>query len=103
MQQLTIFEYLNQKFLETVTPDDLAFEIGARTGLNFSYDDLVEGYLANKGKIQFYVAIEDFVESGIKYVGIGWNTATTGGSKNCNTIDEAVDFILGVIKSKGKL
>ena len=100
--QISIFDYLGRLEIESKTEKEIALEIGEKTNLKFEWDDLVDGYMAYKGKIQFYVAIETYTTSGIKFIGVGWNTATVGGASPCNSIDEATNYLLKVLEKQKK-
>lgn len=102
MEQLTIFDYLEDEDLE-VTEDnenEIVKRLSEKTWLDFAKKDLrgFKYYLAKVGKIDIELNFSTYYESTKHFVGVSWNYKTSGGSAPCDTLNEAYEKIKTYIK-----
>lgn len=110
--QMSIFEFLPQESDFSSMPEsEVMDEISQRIGVRLVYDSRMEEYSAKVGKTKISAEIDTYscthegsatIIKGNKFIGAGWSRSTEGGGRPCDSIDEAVEYLLKAISQKKK-
>lgn len=108
--QMSIFEFLPQDDDFCTMPEAEVIEIiSQRIGVKLQYRDYsskfdeFHDYSAKVGKMTINAHISTYtttlggdskVIEGHKFIGVGWGDSTSGGGRGCDSIDEAVEYLL---------
>ena len=108
--QMTIFEFLQQESDFSSMPESEVMDaISQRIGVRLLWDKHMEEYSAQVGKTKISAEIDTYscthegsatIIKGNKFIGAGWSRSTEGGGRPCDSIDEAVEYLLKAIGKK---
>lgn len=108
--QMSIFDFLPQESDFMSMPESEVMEkISQRIGVRLVFDSRMEEYSAKVGKTKISAEIDTYscthegsatIIKGNKFIGAGWSRSTEGGGRPCDSIDEAVEYLLKEIKRK---
>lgn len=96
--QMTIWDYLERRTFQDMTEDEVVSEVSRRTGLKFKPDMILESgdtlFVAKVGKRKYDLHFSTYVDTNIRFIGVGWGSSTEGGGAPTDSIDQAVDYFL---------
>lgn len=108
--QMSIFEFLPQASDFMSMPEsEIMDTISRRIGVKLAWDSHLEEYSAKVGKTKIRAEIDTYscthdgsetIIEGHKFIGTGWSRSTEGGGRPCDSIDEAVEYLLKAITKK---
>lgn len=114
--QMSIFEFLPQEDDFCTMPEAEVMEIiSQRIGVKLQYTnysnkyDKLHDYSAKVGKMNINASIDTYVTTlggdskvieGHKFISVGWGNSTSGGGRPCDSIDEAVEYLLKALGRK---
>lgn len=98
--QLTIFDYINQKQINDTPLSLIAEIIGNKIGVKLTYDNYLEEYSGIVNKTKIYVEKSEYKESGLKFIGCGWQNSKCGAGKPCDSIEESIQWFLTAKNAK---
>lgn len=108
--QMTIFDFLPQEADFTSMPESEVMDaISQRIGVRLVLDKHLEEYSAKVGKRKISAEIDTYscthegsatIIEGHKFISVGWADSNGGGGRPCNSIDEAVEYLLDALGRK---
>lgn len=108
--QMSIFEFLPQESDFSSMPESEVMDtISQRIGVRLVWDTHLEEYFAKVGKTKITAEIDTYscthegsatIIEGHRFIGAGWQRSTEDGGRPCDSIDEAVEYLIMAIGKK---
>ena len=98
--QMTIWDFLKEDSLETLSEEDMARQVGAALGVVFKKDPFFGDYRAKVGKAILCVeysrfsvdGVESEFKKGDRFIGCDIKNGTSGAGAPCLSVQEAVEW-----------